>query len=121
MNSDPESDLGKRIAAAQAEQAKKERARQKRTAETEGSMSAGAYALRYGSELVACVFVGGLLGFWADKFFQSAPWGLLIGGALGMAAGFRAVMRAYRELNERAKAFPPARDLPPEDDKDQDR
>lgn len=102
MSSNGPDDLGERIAQAQAARAAKEAAKRKLEPD-EGSLSAGAYALRYGAEFVACIFVGGLLGYWIDVFAGSKPWGLLIMGVFGFAAGIRAMMRAYRELNARAQ------------------
>ncbi|MEE2921936.1 AtpZ/AtpI family protein [Hyphomonas sp.] len=102
MSSEGPNDLGERIAQAQAARAAKEAAKRKLEPD-DGSLSAGAYALRYGAEFVACVFVGGLIGYWIDAFAGTKPWGLLIVGTLGFAAGIRAMMRAYRELNARAQ------------------
>ncbi len=101
MSSEGQNDLGERIAQAQAASGVKAEAKRKLDAE-DGKLSAGAYALRYGAEFVACIFVGGLIGFWIDAFAGTKPWGLLIVGTLGFAAGIRAMMRAYRELNARA-------------------
>lgn len=58
-----------------------------------------AVGLRYGSEFMAGVLVGIGLGFLADWFFNSAPWGLLIGALLGFAAGTVNVVRAAQEVN----------------------
>jgi ATP synthase protein I len=102
MSSEGPNDLGERIAKAKAARDERE-ARKRRDEQADGvSLSAGGYALRYGAEFVANVFVGGFIGFWIDKFAGTEPWGLLIGGTFGFAAGIRAIMRAYRELNARA-------------------
>ncbi|WP_439620083.1 AtpZ/AtpI family protein [Hyphomonas sp.] len=77
-------------------------AKQRATRADEGNHSAGAYALRYGAEFGTSVFVGGFMGYWIDVFAGTKPWGLLIMGALGFAAGIRAIIRAYKELNAQA-------------------
>ena len=53
--------------------------------------------LKYASEFTAAVLVGGALGYFADKFLGTAPWGLLVGLFLGFMAGVRNVIRAARE------------------------
>ncbi len=112
MSSEGPEDLGDRIARAQAARAAREAEKQRKTASDDGSLSAGAYALRYGAEFVANVFVGGFIGFWIDKFAGSEPWGLLIGGTLGFAAGIRAIIRAYNELNAQALKTSQGADAP---------
>lgn len=96
-------DLGERIARAQAERDAKVSAKRRKEASDEGSTSAGAYALRFGTEFVASVFVGGFIGFWIDKAAGTEPWGLLIAGTLGLAAGIRAIVRAYGVLSAQAQ------------------
>ena len=100
-NEQPE-DLGEQIAKAQAARVAREAAKRKPRADDAGNVSAGAYALRYGVEIVACVFVGGFIGYWIDRFAGTEPWGLLVVGALGIAAGIRGMVRAYHELNAAA-------------------
>ena len=116
MSSEGPNDLGERIAKAKAaREAREAEERRKAKQADEGSLSAGAYALRYGAEFVANVFVGGFIGFWIDKFAGSEPWGLLIGGTLGFVAGIRAIMRAYRELNARAQELAQGQSAPEQD------
>jgi len=43
--------------------------------------------------LVASVVVGGLIGFGIDRLLHTSPWGVLVFGALGFAAGVRDVLR----------------------------
>jgi len=43
--------------------------------------------------LVACVVVGGLLGAGLDRLLHTSPWGLLVGGAVGLGTGVRDVLR----------------------------
>jgi len=119
MSSEGPNDLGERIAKAKAAREARETEKQRKTKSDDGSLSAGAYALRYGAEFVANVFVGGFFGFWIDKFAGSEPWGLLIGGTLGFAAGIRAIMRAYKELNARAQELAAGPRAPTDGTKDE--
>ncbi|MBY9067735.1 AtpZ/AtpI family protein [Hyphomonas sp. WL0036] len=103
MSSEQPDDLSDRIAKALEAREAKAEAQRRKQASDDVSVSAGAYALRFGIEFVASVFVGGFLGFWLDKFAGTHPWGLLVMGLFGLAAGVRAVIRAYHELNARAQ------------------
>ncbi len=97
--SDP-SDLGNRIAKAQAERAgKAARLDQKRK---ESINKPAGMALRYSAELVAAVIVGVGLGLLIDHFARTSPWGLLVFMGFGMAAGMRNVIRAAKRLTEDA-------------------
>ncbi len=52
-------------------------------------------AVRIGTELLAALAVGGGLGWLADTYlFGSAPWGLVVGLIVGVAAGIRNAYRA---------------------------
>ncbi|KCZ93323.1 AtpZ/AtpI family protein [Hyphomonas johnsonii] len=102
MSSEGPDDLGDEIARARATLAEREATKQKATKANDGSISAGAYALRYGAEFGASIFIGGLIGYWIDVFAGTKPWALLAFGAFGFAAGVRAMMRAYKELNAQA-------------------
>lgn len=102
MSSEGPDGLGDEITRARAARAEREAAKQRATRADEGNHSAGAYALRYGAEFGTSVFVGGFMGYWIDVFAGTKPWGLLIMGALGFAAGIRAIIRAYKELNAQA-------------------
>ena len=102
MSQNGPDDLGDRIAQAKATREAREAKLKRDQASSDGTVSAGAHALRYGAEFGASVFVGGLIGYWIDVFAGTKPWGLLIMGAFGFAAGIRAIVRAYKELNARA-------------------
>tara|TARA_R110000751_G_scaffold12408_12_gene42627 strand:+ start:7437 stop:7787 length:351 start_codon:yes stop_codon:yes gene_type:complete len=102
MSSEGPDGLGDEIARARAARAEREATKQKAARADDGSISAGAYALRYGAEFGTSVFVGGFIGYWIDVFAGTKPWGLLIMGAFGFAAGTRAIIRAYKELNAQA-------------------
>jgi F0F1-type ATP synthase assembly protein I len=57
-----------------------------------------------GVEFVGAVAVFALVGYWADRHWQSSPWGLLIGLALGLIGGMynliREAMQASRQARE---------------------
>ena len=61
--------------------------------------SAWSVGLRYGSGFAGGVLVGTLLGVMADRVFEIAPWGMLVGLFLGFAAGIRNIMREAAEMN----------------------
>ena len=66
-------------------------------------------ALRFGGEFGAAIIVGALLGFGADYFLHSSPWGLVIGFGLGFAAGVVNVVRTAQAYN---RANPPSANAP---------
>lgn len=75
-------------------------------------------ALRFGSEMMSGLLVGGGIGWGLDYLFGTKPILLIVFFVLGAAAGIRNVMRSAKELNERAAAqanMPPA---PAEDDEE---
>jgi ATP synthase protein I len=57
-----------------------------------------------GLALVICTVIGLAGGYYADRLLGTSPWLLLLGLALGIAAGFvnlfRSVSRADRELDD---------------------
>ena len=59
-------------------------------------------AFRLSTELVAAVFVGGMIGWGLDTWLGTAPFLLITMFFLGVAAGFRNVIRAANRLNESA-------------------
>jgi F0F1-type ATP synthase assembly protein I len=60
-----------------------------------------------GIELGLAVMVGLIGGQWLDRRFGTEPWLLLLGLLFGMAAGFRGVFRALKDLSAAAKSPPP--------------
>jgi ATP synthase protein I len=92
--SDPLARLGERL----------EKAR-RRSSEHEGEEPASApgglgYGFRVGIELVSALAVGVGLGFLADRFIGTRPWGVILGFFLGAAAGMLNAIRAMRELGK---------------------
>ncbi len=63
-------------------------------------------AFRFGTEMIAGIAVGGALGWGIDWLAGTRPLALVAGFVLGAAAGILGVMRAARELNERAAKGP---------------
>jgi len=59
-----------------------------------------------GIELGLAVMVGLIGGDWLDKQFGTKPWLMVAGLLLGLAAGFRSMLRALKQLN----APPPGQD-----------
>ncbi len=59
----------------------------------------GAIALRMGTEFVASVLVGVLMGVGIDHFLGTSPWGFFVMLGFGLAAGVLSVIRAYRQIN----------------------
>jgi ATP synthase protein I len=62
-----------------------------------------AIGMRYGTEFMVGVLVGAAVGFLIDSLFDTSPFGLLIGTLLGFGAGTVNVVRAAKELSERAQ------------------
>lgn len=73
---------------------KADQASQPRSKGTKVDGGAAAQALRVSIELVSAVVVGGLLGYFIDKWLGSAPWAMIIFFFLGFAAGFMNIYRS---------------------------
>jgi len=53
--------------------------------------------LQIGLELAASALLGLFAGLWVDNRFDSRPWGVLCGSALGIGAGlYRAIRQALK-------------------------
>lgn len=106
-------DLASRIASA-----KRSRAAEDNRALANGShdTSGMARGMRIGTEFVAAIVIGSILGYLIDLGLGTSPWGLLIMFMMGFAAGILNVTRAVAELN--AASPPPPGHMPDaEDDK----
>jgi F0F1-type ATP synthase assembly protein I len=53
-----------------------------------------------GLELGVGVALGAIVGNWIDQKRHSSPWGVLIGAALGMAAGFYLLFKEAIKANK---------------------
>ncbi len=80
--------------------------------------------MRLGTDLVAGVGVGALIGFWIDRWLETQPVGFIVFFLLGTAAGFLNVFRTAQEIQKeqaeqiRRGELDPGRDL--RDDPDDD-
>ena len=63
--------------------------------------------MRFGGEFGAAILVGALLGFGADYFLHTQPWGLAIGGGLGFVTGVVNVVRTAARYKTGDVAPPP--------------
>lgn len=50
--------------------------------------------LGMGFEFAAAIIGGCLIGLWVDRRYTTAPWGVVIGAAVGLIAGFYNFLRA---------------------------
>ena len=100
-------DLRRRVAAARTDSA----------SSTPPPQSPASLALRFGGEFGAAVIVGALLGYGADHFLSTAPWGMLIGLMLGFAAGVVNVVRVAQTYS-RANPVDPNTPSVPDDDEE---
>ncbi len=78
--------------------------------------SAASLALRFGGEFGAAIIVGALIGYGADYFLHSSPWGLVIGFGLGFVAGVVNVVRVAQSFNKANPPDPNAPSIPDDDD-----
>ena len=78
--------------------------------------SPASLALRFGGEFGAAIVVGALLGYGADYFLHTTPWGLVIGFGLGFAAGIVNVVRVAQSFNKANPPDPNAPSIPDDDD-----
>jgi ATP synthase protein I len=69
--------------------------------------------------MAVATFIGWGIGYWLDLQFGTEPWLMLVFLLLGVAAGFKGVLRAAREAQEILKeSDAPATSAPPEESKD---
>ena len=67
-------------------------------AEKRGSFMGNAFKL--GTELVAAVMIGTIIGFILDSWFDTKPWLIIIFFFLGAAAGMLNVIRAANRMQK---------------------
>lgn len=68
--------------------------------EPERADNASSVAFRMGVDLVAGTGVGAFMGYWIDKWLDTAPLGLIALLILGFVAGVRNVVRIARAVQE---------------------
>ncbi len=61
-----------------------------------------AAAIRISMEMVAALFVGGVIGWFLDRFLGTGPWLLLVFLVLGFAAGMLGAVRASQRIQAQA-------------------
>jgi len=57
-------------------------------------------ALGLGFQVLAGAVLGFLVGSWVDRRFQTAPWGLISGLVVGLAAGMYQLIREGIRINK---------------------
>jgi len=60
-------------------------------------------AMRLSVELAAGLVVGGVMGYFLDRWLHTRPWLMIVFFFLGAAAGIRNVLRAAEEINRAAE------------------
>ncbi|MCR6673543.1 AtpZ/AtpI family protein [Devosia ginsengisoli] len=110
-------DLASRIASA-----KRERDIEANRASANGSpeMTGMGRGVRIGTEFIAAILVGAVIGYLIDLGLGTRPWGMLIMFLVGFAAGILNVTRVVTQMN-RAAPPPPGSDLGPDVDEEDDR
>ena len=56
-------------------------------------------AFRLGTELTVATIIGGLMGYTLDSFFETKPWGLVVGVIFGVVAGCLGVYRVAIKMS----------------------
>tara|TARA_Y100000590_G_scaffold338201_1_gene385374 strand:+ start:746 stop:1036 length:291 start_codon:yes stop_codon:yes gene_type:complete len=87
---------------ARLEIAKKNIKKDQITNESSNAASLGK-ALKIGTELVAAVVVGTILGFILDNWFDTRPWLTIIFFFMGVAAGFLNVIKSAKSMYKNFK------------------
>ncbi len=78
--------------------------------------SVGSVAARFGGEFGAAILVGFLLGFGADYFLHTSPWGVVIGVGLGFVTGVVNVVRAAQAYSKAHPVDPNAPSVPDDEE-----
>ncbi|KKC32488.1 AtpZ/AtpI family protein [Devosia psychrophila] len=103
-------DLASRIASAKRERDIED---YKASGEASPEMSGMARGMRIGTEFIAAILVGAVIGYLIDLGLGSSPWGLLIMLMVGFAAGILNVTRVVAQMNA-ASPPPPGSDMGPD-------
>ena len=56
-------------------------------------------AFRLGTELTVATIIGGLMGYTLDSYFETKPWGLVVGVVFGVVAGCLGVYRVAIKMS----------------------
>ncbi|MDB5615569.1 MAG: hypothetical protein JWQ22_3222 [Devosia sp.] len=103
-------DLASRIASAKRERDIEDH---KASGEASPEMSGMARGMRIGTEFIAAILVGAVIGYLIDLGLGTSPWGLLIMLMVGFAAGILNVTRVVAQMNA-ASPPPPGSDMGPD-------
>lgn len=99
MTETPE-ELGHRI-----QQAREKQAREEGRSLTDGQLQSKSgnmgSAMRVATDLVAALFVGGLLGYGIDRWLGTKPWGMVIFLFIGFAAGFMNIYKSQMGIGSK--------------------
>jgi len=74
--------------------------RLKKNSESKGNGSFMGSAFKLGTDLVAAVVVGTIIGFILDNWFDTKPWLMIIFFFLGSIAGILNVIKAAQRMQE---------------------
>ena len=110
-------DLASRIASAKRE---REIEDHKASGEASPEMSGMARGMRIGTEFIAAILVGAVIGYLIDLGLGTSPWGLLIMLMVGFAAGILNVTRVVAQMNA-ASPPPPGSDMGPDVEDEEDK
>lgn len=110
-------DLASRIASAKRERDIEDH---KASGEASPEMSGMARGMRIGTEFIAAILVGAVIGYLIDLGLGTSPWGLLIMLMVGFAAGILNVTRVVAQMNA-ASPPPPGSDMGPDVEDEEDK
>ena len=79
----------------------KQKASKKSLNNNKNNTSSLGAALKLSTEMVASVFVGSIIGFILDNWFDSKPWLTIIFFFVGVAAGILNVIRSAKLMQKR--------------------
>jgi ATP synthase protein I len=91
--------LGSRVEQLQAAREEAKPSRRSGNGDTAGL----ARAFRLSTEFIAGIVAGGMLGYGIDRWFGTAPWGMIVCFMLGFGAGLTNVMRAAGMFPQRVE------------------
>lgn len=81
-------------------------------------MSGWNRGMRLGSEFVAAILVGAVIGYLLDLWLGTSPWLMLVMLLVGFVAGVLNVVRSAEQMNKAAPP-PPGTPKAPDDDEDE--
>ena len=53
-----------------------------------------------GLEIMIFILMGGGIGYWVDKNYETAPWGFWLGGFIGISGAIKTMVVMIREYNK---------------------